>query len=57
MKIEFDGMVFGKAEIEDNRQHLIVLRDAALKENQFTYAVALSHTLAILAVVAEEVDR
>ena len=35
-------------DVEDNRNWLINLRDAALKENNFDIAVALSHTIAWL---------
>lgn len=54
-QIGFDGMAFGPDEIEANRQTLIQLRDVALQGGHMEYAVALSHTIAILAFVIEEI--
>lgn len=50
--IKFDGMEFGPQEIVANREVLIQLRDSALKNGMFAWAVHLSHTIAILAVLA-----
>lgn len=52
--IVIDGQSFGKAEIEANREALIELRNAALNGNMFHYAVALSHSIALLHTLAEE---
>lgn len=56
MKIYLDDMKFGKAEILANREHVIALRDSALKEDQFDWAVILSHTVGLLHHLAEAVD-
>lgn len=49
--IKFDGMEFGPQEIEANREVLIHLRDNALRNGMFAWAVPLSHNIAILAAV------
>ena len=54
-QITFDGMTFGPDEIRSNRQKIIELRDTALKKNDFDYAVVLSHTVALLEVLAKQI--
>jgi hypothetical protein len=54
--IIFDGMEFGPEEIEDNRSSVIKLRDEALKQNSFGYAISLSHTIALLAELKRRVE-
>jgi hypothetical protein len=44
-----DGMIYDKEFCNQNRQAVIELRDEALKQADFEYAVILSRTVAILA--------
>ncbi len=46
---EVDGVSFTPEAIEDIRGVVIELRDEALKQREFDYAVALSHAIAMLA--------
>ena len=55
-KINLGDATLTKADIEDNRNVIIKIRDEALKQARFDLAVPLSHTIAILAHVLEEYD-
>lgn len=46
---EIDGIDYTVDSIEDIRNQLIILRDEALKQNEFSWGVLLSHTIAHLA--------
>jgi hypothetical protein len=46
--MHLDGMTWTKTDIENNITNTIALRDAALDQNNFEYAVSLSHTIALL---------
>lgn len=46
MRIE--GIDYSPTGIEDIRSQLIILRDEALKENEFKWAVILSHAVVLL---------
>lgn len=52
--IEFDGMVFDADALIANRQVMISIRDTALDTGNFAYAIAVSHTVAVLAKVIED---
>lgn len=56
-KISIGDMVITKAVLVDNREKLIVLRDHALKEALFDWAVPLSHTIVVLSHVIEEYEE
>jgi hypothetical protein len=48
-KIEFDGMAYDRASSQELRSKVIELRDEALKQNDFEWAVNLSHVIAWMA--------
>lgn len=52
-----DGITYTKDFLEDLRQTCIILRDSALKEGLFDYAVPLSHTIAALGYLKENTDE
>lgn len=58
MRIEFDGHVYTPQDIEDLRTDLIVYRDRAIASFPagIEMSVVLSHTIAVLACVKEEVS-
>lgn len=58
MKIEFDGIVYTPQHIEALRQDLIVYRDRAIDNFPagIEMSLVLSHTIAVLAVVKDEVS-
>lgn len=47
--IRIGDVDFDSSAIEDNRNEVIKLRDEALKQGDFHYAVVLSYTIALLA--------
>lgn len=48
--------LYGREELESLRDQIIELRDAALNQGHMTWAVILSHNIAVLAVIAKETD-
>lgn len=50
---EVDGVDYTPEGIRDLRKELIILRDEALAQNEFRWAVILSHTVVLLAWLAE----
>jgi hypothetical protein len=52
-KIEFDGMAYDRASSQELRSKLIELRDEALKQADFEWAVNLSHVIAWMACVID----
>jgi len=48
-----DGVDYTPSGVEDIRQQVIILRDGAIKQSDFTWAVILSHTIAYLAEYAD----
>lgn len=56
LPFKIDGMELGPEEIKQHREMLIILRDAALKANNFEYAVGLSHIIAILAILIQRME-
>jgi len=53
IKFLCDGIRFGRAECDAQRVDLIALRDGALKQACFEEAVSLSHTIALLSMMAD----
>lgn len=52
--IEFDNLKYGKEESEELREQMIVLRNGALEQADFGWAVTLSHVIAWMDVVIKE---
>lgn len=48
---------YDASRIRDNRAHIIWLRDVALKDNDFDWAVVLSVTVGLLDALAEIVEK
>jgi len=48
-----DGVLYTREGVEDIRQQVIKLRDSALEQADFWWAVTLSHTIAYLAEYAD----
>jgi hypothetical protein len=53
---EAGGEIYNKAALEEHRAKIIELRDAALAQADFVWSVILSHNIAILAKLIEEVE-
>lgn len=52
-----EGVDYSSQGIEDLRKDIIVIRDGALQQAAFHWAVALSHNLALLAYLKEMLER
>lgn len=52
-----DGVTYDAAAIRDLRESVIEMRDAALANSAFDWAVSLSHVVAVLAHYADELDE
>lgn len=57
MRIEFDGHVYTPQDIDDLRSDLIIYRDRAIDNFPagIEMSVVLSHAIAVLAVIKDEV--
>lgn len=51
-----DGIVYNKEFANSLRESCIVLRDAALSASNFDWAVSLSHVIAFITVMSEELE-
>jgi hypothetical protein len=56
IKISFDGTNYGVDESKELRKELIKLRDEMLKNAQFKETVVLSHAIAWMACVIEDME-
>ena len=52
-----EGIDYSLEGIEDIRRTVIQLRDSALEQNQFEWSVALSHAIAMLALLQDLVRK
>lgn len=48
---------YTKAEVLDLRASVIELRDSALKQAMMSWAVSLSHVIALLSLIGEQIDE
>lgn len=57
MKLQTVDHNYTKEEVIAMRETVIELRDGALKQNEFGWAVNLSHVIAVLALVIEVIEE
>lgn len=55
-QVEINDTLYGPEEVLDHRERLIELRNHALKQNSFEWAVLLSVTIGLLQVLAAELN-
>lgn len=55
-QVLINDTLYGPEEVDDHREQIIELRDHALKNNQFEWAIILSITVALLATLSSELN-
>lgn len=57
LQIKTADHIYSKEEVQDLRESLIAIRNEALKQNDFNWAVALSHCVAVMSCVVKAMEE